>query len=247
MKYLILLIAAVIVVSVLVWRFSNPNRIVKIPEASGIDYCPDSGRLIVVNDEGWYYEIDTEGRILHQNRVGEYDLEGVVCLQDKLIFVVENEGLLLFDKQSGATEKIVIDTNFQRKTVTLIDKKSGIEGIAAKGDLLYLAKQTKKSENSFIAVAKLEGNTAKIVDLIDLKLSDLAGLTIHNDLLYIVSDQNDRLVVYDLAKKSLLQELKLPKSAQEGIAFDSKGLLYIADDDGYILRYSQKELGLNIP
>jgi len=247
MKYLILLIIVAIAVSVLAWRFTNSNKIAKIPEASGIDYCPDSGRLVIVNDEGWYYEIDTKGKILHQSKVGEYDLEGVVCTEKELIFVVENEGLLRYDRQSGATEKITIDTNYQGQTVALIDKKSGIEGIAAKDDLLYLAKQTKKSENSFIAVAKLEGNRAAIIDLIDLELSDLAGLTIEDDLLYIVSDDNDRLLVYDLAKKSLLQELKLPKSAQEGIAFDSEGFVYIADDDGYILRYSKKELGLNTP
>jgi len=42
------------------------NQIVKIPEASGIDYCSTSDTLIVANDEGSYYEISKKGKILKE-------------------------------------------------------------------------------------------------------------------------------------------------------------------------------------
>ncbi len=31
---------------------------------------------------------------------------------------------------------------------------------------------------------------------------------------------------------------------KEGVAFDGQGFVYIADDDGYVLKYSEEELGL---
>jgi hypothetical protein len=62
--------------------------IAKIPEASGISYCSSDDTLVVANDEGTYYKITPKGKILQKTKLGEYDLEGVVCEDTRLIFAI---------------------------------------------------------------------------------------------------------------------------------------------------------------
>jgi len=47
-----------------------------------------------------------------------------------------------------------------------------------------------------------------------------------------------------VTKKKRVQKVKLAKGAWEGIAFDRKGHVYLADDDGRVLKYKKKALGL---
>ena len=220
------------------------DQIAKIPEASGISYCSDSDTLIVANDEGAYYEINRKGKILNKKKLGKYDLEGVVCEDEQLIFALEDKGLLIVDRKRGKKKKVVLDTIYQEKKLPLFDKKEGIEGIAKSGNLLYLAKQSKKKKKSFIAVVRLTPYPSRVVDVIEHYIADTAGLTYHDGYLYMVSDKEDLLIKYDLEKKKILQEVKLSKGAWEGIAFDNKGYVYLADDDGRVMKYKKKTLGL---
>ncbi len=241
MKYIFLTLFALVSLSC---GKDTSHRIAKIPEASGISYCKDSDTLIVANDEGRYYEIDREGNILNKKKVGKYDLEGVVCTDEDYIFVIEKKGLLFVNKKNGKKKKVTVDAAYRNKKLSLFDKKHGVEGIAKNGDTLYLAKQAKKKHDSFVAVVHFDRYHTKIIDLIKHKISDTAGLTFHNGYLYMVSDKKDLLVQYDLEKEKVTYKIKLPKAALEGIAFDGKGFVYIADDDGYVLKYSEKDLGL---
>ena len=220
------------------------QTLVKIPEASGIDYCSDSDTLIVANDEGRYAEIDTQGKILHEATVGKYDLEGVVCEKETLIFAVENKGLLRVDRKTGKSEEITISEEYRGKPLELFSKKAGVEGIAKAGDTLYLAKQSKKNKDSFIAVVKLTPGASAVVDVIYHDLADTAGLTTHKGNLYIVSDKENVLMVYNINKKKIVQKVKLGEGAWEGIAFDDKGDVYLADDDGRVVKQTKKALGL---
>jgi len=60
----------------------------------------------------------------------------------------------------------------------------------------------------------------------------------------MVSDKEDLLIKYDIEKKKSVQKVKLEKGAWEGIAFDYKGNVYLADDDGRVVKYKKKALGL---
>ena len=220
------------------------DKIAKIPEASGISYCSDSDTLMVANDEGAYYEISRKGKILNKKKLGKYDLEGVVCENEQIIFAIENKGILLVDRKTGKKKTIIIDTTYREKKLKLFDKKGGVEGIAKIDNLVYLAKQSKKKKRSFIAVVKLTPYPSRIVDVIEHGIADTAGLTYHDGYLYMVSDKEDLLIKYDLQKKKVLQEVKLSKGAWEGIAFDHKGYVYLADDDGRVMKYKKKALGL---
>lgn len=220
------------------------KKIAKIPEASGLSYCQSTDTLIVANDEGSYYEITTKGKILKKVKLGKFDLEGVVCEEEQMIFVREDKGLLLVDRKRGTKKKVIIDTFYDGKKLPLFDKKDGVEGIAKVGNILYLAKQSKKKKKSFIAVVKMTPYPSRVIDVIEHHIADTAGLTYHDGSLYMVSDKEDLLIKYDLDKKKSIQKIKLEKGAWEGIAFDNKGKVYLADDDGRVMKYKKKALGL---
>jgi len=220
------------------------DEIAKIPEASGISYCSKYDTLIVANDEGSYYEINRKGKVLNKTKLGKYDPEGVVCEEDTLIFALENKGILIVDRTTGKKKKITVDTFYNGKKLSLFDKKAGVEGIVKVGNMVYLAKQSKKKKESFIAVVRIMPYPSRIVDVIEHHIADTAGLAYHNGILYMVSDKEDLLIKYDLKKKEIVQKIALEKGAWEGIAFDTKGFVYLADDDGRIMKYKKKKLGL---
>lgn len=218
--------------------------IAKIPEASGISYCTHDDTLIVANDEGSYYKLTTKGKTLQKKTLGNYDLEGVVCEEGQMLFALENEGILMVDSKTGQKKKVPLDTLYDGKRLSLFDKKEGVEGIAKAGDSVYLAKQSKKKKNAFIAVVNMSSNPARVMDVIEYDVADTAGLAYHEGYLYMVSDKEDLLVKYDLQKNQHVKKIKLGKGAWEGIAFDTKGNVYLADDDGRVLKYKKKKLGL---
>jgi len=220
------------------------DQIVKIPEASGISYCSNSDTLIVANDEGAYYEINRKGKILNKKKLGKYDLEGVVCEDEQMIFALENKGLLIVDRKRGKKKKVLIDTTYQEKKLNLFNKKAGVEGIAKVGNTVYLAKQSKKKKRSFIAVVKLTPFPGKVIDVVEHHIADTSGLAYHKGYLYMVSDKKDLLIKYDLDKKKIVEKVKLGEGAWEGIAFDHKGYVYLADDDGRVMKYKKEVLGL---
>ena len=218
--------------------------IAKIPEASGISYCSKDEILVVANDEGSYYEINRNGKILQKIKLGNYDLEGVICEDKELIFALENKGILIVDRETAEKKKVTVNTMYNGKKLPLFSKKSGVEGIAKTANLVYLAKQSNKKKSSFIAVVRLKPYPSMIIDVIEHHVADTAGLVYHDGYLYMVSDKEDLLIKYDLDKRKSVQKIKLEKGAWEGIAFDKKGFVYLADDDGRVVKYKKKALGL---
>jgi len=218
--------------------------IAKIPEASGISYCNHDDTLIVANDEGTYYRLNKKGKTLAKKALGDYDLEGVACEEDEILFAVENKGLLIVDSKTGQKKQVSLNSLYHGDTLPLFDKKSGIEGIAKVGNTVYLAKQSKKKKRSFVAVVSLASSPPRVIDVIKHQLADTAGLAYHQGYLFMVSDKEDLLVKYDIQKKKRVQNVKLGKGAWEGIAFDTKGNVYLADDNGRVVKYKKKKLGL---
>ncbi|HHD81784.1 MAG TPA: hypothetical protein ENK94_01160 [Campylobacterales bacterium] len=218
---------------------ANSHVIAKVPEASGISFCEDSNSLMVANDEGSFYELSPKGDILAEHRLGKYDLEGVVCEKENIVFAEETGSLLIVNRKTLKVKELKL----KGKSFKL-SKKAGIEGIAKKGDLYYLSIQAKTKEDSKILVAKAGANHAKVVDVIEHGIIDSAGLQFRGKTLYIVSDKKDKLYLYNLKKGKIKKKIKLDKFAQEGITFDNQNNIYFADDDGAVRKYSNKELKL---
>lgn len=226
--------------------FAKEKIIAKIPEASGISYSEKSNTLFVVNDEGSIYELSKKGKILREKKIGKYDLEGIVVDDINNVLLVadeKNDTILVLSKDNFKKQKkISIKRKFEG--VKILKKGSdGIEGIALHNNKIYLSNQSDKlypkDDSSVIVIIDydLKNKRQKIKNIINHGLTDISGLTFFDDILYMISDDNNVIVSYDIKKKKILRKDKLPKKfAQEGITFDNKGNLFIADDKGQILK-----------
>jgi len=235
----------------------DAKKLVEIPEASGICYIEKTDMLIVVNDEGWIYKLTTKGEIKRKFFLGKYDLEGITYdkKNDKLFVAIEGkESILVLNRESLEVEnEVEIKRKFEKVNLLKKAKSSGIEAIAidSNGDI-YLSNQSKitykkklkKNASVVFKIDSIKKKKAKIVEVYNHGYKDIAGLTFHDGYLYMTSDTENLLIKYDLKNNKSIKEIKLPKSAQEGICFDNNGYVYIADDDGRILRYKAKNLGI---
>ena len=235
----------------------NAKTIAKIPEASGITYVKKSNSLFVANDEGTIYELSKKGKILRKRFLGKYDLEGITYdkKNDKLLLAVEgDESILILDRQSlDFEQEIKIKRKYKKLKLLKKSKKAGIEAIAIdeNGDI-YLSNQSRITYNKKLKVNasvvfkidSLDKKKAKITEVFNHGYIDIAGLTFHDGYLYMVSDKKNLLIKYDIKTNTTIKKIKLKKSAQEGVCFDDKNNIYIADDKGRILKYKKDKLGI---
>lgn len=232
--------------------FASEIVIAKIPEASGITYSLKSNTLFVVGDEGYIYELNLEGKILREKYIGDYDFEGIDIDEEKNLLLVAVEGkddIYIFSKDKmELVHKISIKRDF--KGIEILKKgDDGLEGIALYNNKIYASNQSykkyPKEDCSVIVVIDYDLNEKKqkINEIINHGYKDITGLSFHKDILYMVSDDDSKLIKYDIKNKTTIKEIKLSKfNAQEGITFDNNGNLYIADDNGQILKIKDLEL-----
>jgi uncharacterized protein YjiK len=233
------------------------KTIAKIPEASGICYVAKSDMLIVVNDEGWIYKLTRKGEIIRKLYLGKYDLEGITYdkTNDKLLVAVEGkESILVLNRSSLELEKeIKIKRKYDGVELLKKSKKAGLEAIAIdeNGDI-YVSNQSKitydkklkENASVILRVGTLHKKKTKIKEVYNHGYIDISGMTFHDGYLYMTSDKKNLLIKYDIKNNKTIEKIKLPKSAQEGICFDDNGNIYIADDNGRVLRYKATKLGL---
>ena len=227
--------------------FAKEKVIAKVPEASGIVYSEKSNTLFVVNDEGKIYELSTKGQILKKLNLGKYDLEGITIDEDKGLLILAIEGdekiLVLNQDNFKILNEIKIKRKYKKINVLKKDSKNGIEGIVLFKDKLYISNQSKnkypKADSSVIVIVDydLSKKKLKIKNIIDHGITDVSGLTFYKDTLFMISDKNNLLLSYDIKNNKIIKKYKLSKKyAQEGLTFDKKENLYIADDNGQILK-----------
>lgn len=210
--------------------------IAKIPEASGISYCENSDTLVVANDEGKFYEIDKNGKILNTHLLGKYDLEGVVCEDDRFVFALEVGKILTIERKTLTQNLIPIEG------LEKLKKNNGIEGIAKVGKKFILSSQSKEKDDARLIIITLKSDRAKVEDTIESEIIDSSGLDYKEDKLYVVSDKKDKLYLFDINKEEIIKKIDLPPFAVEGVALDNDGNIWFSDDDGAVLRYKFKDL-----
>ncbi|RUM70129.1 MAG: hypothetical protein DSZ07_03160, partial [Sulfurovum sp.] len=114
--------------------------------------------MVVANDEGSIYELNTEGAILLKHKLGKYDLEGVVCEEKIFMFAVEDGKLLEVNRKTLKSKLIKLKGQDFK-----ISKKSGIEGITKIKDLYYVSIQAKTKKDSKILILKVGKKYAKVI------------------------------------------------------------------------------------
>ncbi len=226
--------------------------IAKIPEASGICYDKSSKTLFAVSDRGTVYELSLDGKKIRKKHIGNFDTEGIACDNKNNRLLVISEGvdniMILNKKNLTIEKKINIKRSFNGQKILQKDKEYGIEGVTIdnKG-YIYICNQSHHKyphpDPSVIIIIKdLNKTKTKILSIIDPRKKDIAGLDFYDGYLYMVSDTNDRLYRYNFKEKRIDAKAKLPKFAQEGVAFDDYDNIYFADDNGRILKYSANDL-----
>lgn len=245
-----------IIVCFLLITTLNAKKIVAIPEASGICFLEKTNSLVVVNDEGWIYRINTKGKILEKKYLGKYDLEGIDydVKNDQLLVVVEgSESILILDSKLNIQKEIKIKRMYKKIKLLKKLKGSGLEAIVIdeNGDIyvsnqskITYKKKLKENASVILKVGSLKKKKTKIKKVFNHGYIDIAGMTFHEGYLYMTSDKKNLLIKYDIKNNKIIKEIKLPKSAQEGICFDNKNNIYIADDNGAILKYKKKKFDI---
>lgn len=227
----------------------------KIPEPSGICFHPSRKTLFVVSDEGWLYEITTDGAPIFNQRIPG-DLEAVaINPQTGLVYIViEGEDIILeYDPdQRQVTRRFPVKRefsghpNFLQKQVGQYD--NGLESLAfvpdeshPEGGTFYAGNQWDPPCILEIEVPLKSGRNreaeASIIRVLPFRIDDPSAMIYDEQtgLLHIVSDADNILVEITLNGK-LVKEYAFPGDNQEGLAWDDRGYLYIAQDSGGIIK-----------
>ena len=224
-------------------------------EPSGICFHPQRKTLFVVSDEGEIAEIETDGTPVFNLKIPG-DLEGVtVNPQSGLLYIVcEGRDVIIeFDpdkkeviRKFPMNREFEGDPNFLQKQEGGYD--NGIESIAfvsdenhPEGGTFYIGNQWDPSCIMEVLVplksSQTETAEARIIRVLPFKMDDPAAMYYDSKtrLLNVVSDADNILVEITLEGK-LVNEYAFLGDNQEGITLDDKGYLYIAQDEGGIIK-----------
>ncbi len=194
-----------------------------VPEPSGLTLDLNPNFLWTVSDNtNQIYKIDTQGNILKTLPYTGDDLEGIVFdKRDNTLWAAEEQ----------LRQLVHIDTNgaeIERFQIQGLegDGNSGIEGVCLNDANNFFVLNEKEPplwaqlDSSFTAIHKAS------IDAVE----DLSGITTYDNKFLIVSDQSQKMFVWEPGKGIILEYfLNFPKA--EGIAYnDANNIAYVISD-----------------
>ena len=230
--------------------------------ASGVVFHPGRKTLFVVSDWMEFFELDLAGRLLRRGRTSRFhDLEGITVnpATGMLYLVTERtDSIVEVDPETlRQRREFPVERTFRGRLV-LSPAGEGLEGIAFRpdpkhpeGGTFFVSNQAGLGrEDDLSAVFEVEaplksggkrGGKARILRYFSLGVEDLSGLYYDTarKRLYVLSGLRRLLLEVSLEGK-VLRTYRMPRPvtiAQEGVAFDAEGRLYIAIDGGGLLRF----------
>lgn len=227
-----------------------------IAEPSGIVYHTGRNALFVAGDKGDVAEYSTNGTFIRAERIRNASFEGITFNPATGLLYVAVEGteqiIEIEPGQLRSTRVFTVDRTLGGKTV-LGDGGQGLEGITfvpdadhPEGGSFFVVNQAPRlgdpEEPSalFEVNLPLSGGTALTGTLTrqyNLEMTDLSGVFYDTgrSRFYLLSDDNNALLEVNPAG-SILDTHRLLGQSQEGITLDANGVLYVAQDDGGILK-----------
>ncbi len=235
-----------------------------ITEPSGVTYHPGRKTLFVVDDEGHIHEIRPDGTVIQTKALQARDLEGITInpITGWLYAAVEDDETILEINPQTLTilREFKINRTFEGKPL-LKKGGMGIEAITFVPDVLHPEGGTFWIGNqSFsrkpggepsiiceVVVPLLTSNATEaegtIIRFFEMNLLDISGLAYNAkaDSLVLISDTTNLLV--ELKRDGThLQRYLLPGDDQEGITLDGLGYMYIAQENGQIIKLADRRL-----
>lgn len=226
------------------WPGSAPTTIATLPEASGIVWHSQRGTLFAVQNTGTLVEINTSGETVNSWTVGG-DLEAITLAEGTryLYLGVENpDSIVEFDLQT----EMLTGKSWNLTTWMTGAENSGLEGLAYSSGYFYAGLQADGQVYVFNVNLSESGNVSFIEAFRpdDDYTSDVSGIDINSltERKYIVYDMYNALVELNSSNVEVA-DYSLPGDNQEGIAIvpnclSGKADVYIADDSGYISKYT---------
>ncbi|HWB63705.1 MAG TPA: SdiA-regulated domain-containing protein [Chitinophagales bacterium] len=175
----------------------------------------------IVSNRGSIAEADSNGKILRQTKYDGSDYESV-CMKGGMIYALD-ESLRRVD--------VMTEKDFTIKKSIYLHFGGG-RNKAFEG-LTYIP-----SAKKFIAViekpAMIYEYSEDFTPLNQLRpkqFSELSSVTYHNNYLWLLSDEDHRVMKVNPDDYSILQSWNVPVINPEGICFDTNGNLLIVSDD----------------
>lgn len=227
-------------------------------EPSGIVYHAGRGTLFAVGDEGDICEIETDGKPVKQAHIRDGDFEGITCdpATGLLYVVIEGEEHILEIRPDdfAVVREFEIERTFEGRTLL----KPGGQGVEAitfvpdaghpQGGTFYIGNQSfdAAAEEDPSVICEVEAplkasgpavGKAKIVRYFSLGIADFAAFCYDagSGHIYVVSDASNMLLEITPGG-DVVEFWAFPGDNQEGLAMDSEGLVYIAQDTGGVLK-----------
>jgi len=236
----------------------------QIAEPSGITYHPIRRSLFLADDSGSVHEISLEGRLIQSKGLNERDIEGItVDPSTGLLYaaVEDDEMILELDPENlNIQREFRIGRHFKGENL-LRKGGMGIEAIAfvpdtshPEGGTFWVGNQSfslkAKDEPSVVCevLVPLRSTTAKqadgaIISAYKMNFIDISGLAYdaQGDFLVLISDTTNLLV--ELKREgTVLRQYLLPGDEQEGIVLDGLGYMYVAQENGEIIKLADQRL-----
>lgn len=195
----------------------------KVPEPSDIFYNSKSDSFYIASDDGYLFETNAAGDILHKITVKSSDYEAVYA-DDNFVYAIDetHRAIHFYDPKTLNCSRIVT-VNYQG------GRNSGYEAFSFN-----------KSKNSFILIT--EKNPITLFELdIDFNVKnqfdlskiarDISSATFHNDFLYLLSDEDRSVLKLNPTTYEVIEKWVLPVINPEGLTFDKDGNLIVSCDD----------------
>ncbi len=222
-----------------------PVSVSGVREASGIAWHAALARFFAVGDRGTLAELEPTGAVLKLHRVkGNLEDVAVHPPSGRLVLLAEKKGeLVVWDPASGSeTARFPLDVAAVLGKDPA-DRNQGFEGLAFRedsdqpgGGTFYLVHQRKPAR--LVALTFDPAGPARTLGATDVvarhalkPYEDLTAVAWSEPLarLLVIAESDDRLLVVSPAG-TITGTWPLPGGRQEGLAFDSEGALWVADD-----------------
>ena len=235
-----------------------------IAEPSGITYHTIRNTIFVVSDEGELHEMRRDGRPVRSRSLKQTDLEGVTMNPSTgmLYAVVEGDDAILeiSPLTFEITRKFGINRGFEGREL-LRKGGMGLEAITfvvddshPEGGTFWVGNQSfslkPDREPSIVCQVAVPLSSTeptppegKITSFFPLSIIDISGLAYDTSrhCLVVVSDTTNLLVEVTRDGTVLRQHL-LPGNDQEGIALDQEGFMYIAQENGEVIKIEDRRV-----
>ena len=234
----------------------------RIREPSGITYHPKRKSLFVIGDEGHLYEMTMDGKVIRSKRLKRKDLEGLTVNPSNghLYAVVEGDDAILEIDQNSLRiiRKFEINRKFNGQEL-LKKRGNGLEAIVfvpdpshPEGGTFWVGNQSFDlrlgKEPSVVCQINIPLRSSrkkkakgKIIRFFSMDTIDISGLTYdtRRNRLVVINDKPNLLqeVKYD---GQVLHQYQLPGKDQEGVALDTMGYIYIAQENGEIIKFKPR-------